>query len=58
VEGVPLVARMSAAPTLEPGALVRLEVTEVDLIERSLGCVYRESLGKVQNLTGEAGQKA
>jgi exoribonuclease-2 len=58
VEGVPLVARMSAAPTIEPGALVRLEVTEVDLIERSLGCVYRESLGKVQNLTEDTGQKA
>ena len=55
VAGVPLVARMSAAPTLEPGALVRLEVTEVDLIERALGCIYRESLGKVQNLTEDAG---
>jgi hypothetical protein len=58
VEGLPLVTRVSAAPTLEPGALVRLEVASVDLIERSLVCVYRESLGKVQNLTEEAGQKA
>lgn len=58
VEGLPLVALVSAAPTLEPGALVRLEVSGVDLIERSLGCVYRETLGKVQNATEEAGQKA
>jgi exoribonuclease-2 len=57
VEGVPLVARLAAAPTLEPGTLVRLEVTGVDLIERSLGCVYRETLGSVQKPTEDAGQK-
>ena len=58
VEGLPLVVRMSAAPTLEPGTLVRLEVTAVDLIERSLGCSYRETLGAVQDATDDAGQKA
>jgi len=58
VEGLPLVVRVSAAPTLEPGALVRVEVSGVDLIERSLGAVYRETLGSVQNSSEEAGQKA
>ena len=57
VEGLPLVTRVSAAPTLEPGTLVRLEVTGVDLIERSLGCVYRQTLGGVQKPTEDAGQK-
>jgi exoribonuclease-2 len=58
IEGLPLAARMSAAPSLEPGAIVRLEVGAIDLIERSLGCVYRESIGTVQNATDDAGQKA
>jgi exoribonuclease II len=58
VEGLPLVTRVSSAPTLDPGTLVRLEVTGVDLIERVLGCVYRETLGAVQNATEDAGQKA
>jgi exoribonuclease-2 len=57
VEGLPLVTRVSAAPTLEPGVLVRLEVTGVDLIERALGCAYRQTLGSVQKPTEEAGQK-
>jgi hypothetical protein len=49
---------VSAAPTLEPGTLVRMEVTGVDLVELTLSCVYRETLGKVQDATEEAGQKA
>jgi exoribonuclease II len=62
VEGLPLVARVSSAPTLEPGSVVRLEVSGVDLIERTLGAVYRETLGGVQNTSPgaaeDAGQKA
>jgi exoribonuclease-2 len=58
VEGLPLVTRISAAPTLEPGALVRIEVASVDLIERALGATYRETLGHVQHATEDAGQKA
>jgi exoribonuclease-2 len=58
IEGLPLVTRVSSAPTLEPGALVQLEVTGVDLIERSLTCAYRETLGTVQNATEDTGQKA
>ncbi|HEU4352184.1 MAG TPA: RNB domain-containing ribonuclease [Burkholderiales bacterium] len=55
VQGLPLVTRISAAPTLEPGTLVRLEVTRVDLLELTLSCAYRETLGKVQDATEEAG---
>jgi len=50
IEGLPLVARVSGAPSLEPGAIVRLEVGAIDLIERSLTGVYRA--------TDEASQKA
>ena len=58
VEGLPLVTRVSSAPTLEPGALIKVEVSGVDLLERSVACVYRETLGRVQNSTEESGQKA
>jgi exoribonuclease-2 len=50
IEGLPLVARVSGAPSLEPGATVRLDVGAIDLIERSLSGVYRA--------TDEASQKA
>jgi exoribonuclease-2 len=56
VTGLPLVTRVSAAPTLEPGALVRLEVAQIDLLERTLAATYRETLGAVQNATEEAGE--
>jgi exoribonuclease-2 len=58
VQGLPLVARVSAAPTLDPGTLVRMEVTGVDLLERTLACAYRETLGRVEDATEESGQKA
>jgi exoribonuclease-2 len=49
IEGLPLVARVSGAPSLEPGAMVRLDVGALDLIERSITGVYRAP--------GEASQK-
>jgi len=62
IEGLPLVTRVSSAPALEPATRVRLEVTGVDLIERSLACAYRETLGRagpgVSDTTEDAGQKA
>ena len=44
VEGAPLVTRVSSLPALEPGTRVRLRVGGVDLIERSLEAVYRETV--------------
>jgi exoribonuclease-2 len=62
IEGLPLVMRVSSLPTLEPATRVRLEVTGVDLVERSLACAYREALGRAEagvlDATEGAGQKA
>ena len=44
-EGLPLVARVPSLPALDPGARVMLEVKAVDLIERSVSCMFREILG-------------
>ena len=44
-EGLPLTARVPSLPVLDAGMRVRLAVGEVDLIERSVACVYRETLG-------------
>jgi exoribonuclease-2 len=50
-EGVPLVARVGSLPELEPGARVRLEVGEMDLLERSVSLVYRAPVAqKAQNM--------
>jgi exoribonuclease-2 len=58
IQGLPLTTRVSAAPTLEPGTVIRAEIAHIDLLERTLTCHYRESLGGVQNATEEAGQKS
>jgi exoribonuclease-2 len=44
-EKLPLTARVPSLPALDAGMRVRLAVGEVDLIERSVACVYRETLG-------------
>jgi exoribonuclease-2 len=44
-EGLPLAVRVPSLPALDAGSRVRLAVGEVDLIERSVACVYRETLG-------------
>ena len=46
MEGVPLVTRVSSLPALDPGTRVRLDVQSVDLLERTVACVYRETLGQ------------
>lgn len=48
LEGVPLVVRVPSLPALDPGTRVRLEVQGVDLLERTLSCLYKETLGQAQ----------
>ena len=45
VEGVPFFARVPSLPALDPGARVRLEVGQMDFLERSVSLIYRETLG-------------
>ncbi len=45
-EGLPLTTRVASLPALDPGSRVRLELHSVDLLERSVACVYRETLGR------------
>ena len=45
-KALPLVSRVPSLPALEPGTRVRLEVTHMDLLERTLSLVYRETLGQ------------
>jgi exoribonuclease-2 len=59
--GVPLVVRVPSLPELAPGTRVRLELKEIDLFERTVSCVYRETLGEGSPVAEEApdtGQKA
>jgi exoribonuclease-2 len=61
LEGLPLVVRVNAAPTLDPGTRVRLEASGVDLIERSAAWTFRETLGAAASALDAAedtGQKA
>jgi hypothetical protein len=45
-------------PALDAGTRVRLAVGEVDLIERSVACVYRETLGPGPGAAaGEQGER-
>jgi len=41
---VPLVTRVPSLPEAAPGARIRLELKAVDLLERSVDAVYRETL--------------
>jgi exoribonuclease-2 len=45
VEGAPLFARVPSLPALDPGTRVRLEVGQMDFLERSVSLIYRETLG-------------
>jgi exoribonuclease II len=46
LDGLPLVVRVASLPELAPGTRVRLEIEHIDLLERSLALVYRETLGR------------
>ncbi|MGQ0512122.1 MAG: RNB domain-containing ribonuclease [Betaproteobacteria bacterium] len=43
-ERLPLVTRVSSLPGVEAGARVRLAITGVDLLERTVACDWRETL--------------
>ena len=45
-ERLPLALRVSSLPALEPGARVRLAIGVPDLIERTVVCTWRETLGQ------------
>jgi exoribonuclease-2 len=45
-EQLPLVTRVAALPALAPGARVALDIGAIDLLERSVACTYRETLGE------------
>ncbi|MGA7984928.1 MAG: RNB domain-containing ribonuclease [Burkholderiales bacterium] len=44
LDGMPLTVRVPSLPDCELGTRVRLEVGEIDLVERTAACVYRESI--------------
>jgi exoribonuclease-2 len=59
--GLPLTLRVSSLPELASGTRVRLEVKELDLLERTIVCIYRDTLGQdpeVDNVTIDTSQKA
>jgi exoribonuclease II len=61
-DGLPLVQRVSSlSESVAPATRVRLAVRGVDLLERTVDCVYRETLGNVGTLVdaaAEPGEKA
>jgi len=44
-ERLPLTTRVSSLPELAPGTRVRLQVVKFDLLERTLACAWRATLG-------------
>ena len=44
VEGIPLVLRVPSLPQLAPGARVKLEVSDIDLLDKTVACVWRDTL--------------
>jgi exoribonuclease II len=59
--GMPLTVRVPSLPELAPGTRVRLELKALDLFERTVACIYRETLGvdpTVEDVAADTGQKA
>jgi exoribonuclease-2 len=59
--GLPLTMRVPSLPELVSGTRVRLELKDLDLLERTVTCTYRETLGvdpTVEDATVDTGQKA
>lgn len=62
LDGMPLATRVPSLPELAPGTRVNLGVKSLDLLERKLEAVYRETLagedtGTDQDVTEDASQK-
>jgi exoribonuclease-2 len=46
LDGLPLAVRVPSLPELEPGTRVRLAVEPPDLIERTVACIWKATLGR------------
>ena len=44
IDGLPLVVRVPSLPELPAGARVRLEVSDIDLLDKTVACIWRETL--------------
>jgi exoribonuclease-2 len=55
-ERLPLAVRVPSLPELEPGTRVRLALDKPDLIERTVACTWRETLGRAAGDAAEDGQ--
>lgn len=45
LEPLPFLARVPSLPELAPGTRVNVEVSDIDLLDKSLLCIWRETLG-------------
>lgn len=61
-EGLPLVFRVPSLPEAAPNARVRLAVRSIDLLARTIECVYRETLAPTDaalaSIAADPGEKA
>lgn len=51
LDGLPLIVRVPSLPELIPGARVRVELADVDLIEKTVLCIYRATLADAASVT-------
>jgi exoribonuclease-2 len=48
LEGLPLVLRVPSLPDLFPGVRVKVQVSDIDLLDKTIVCTWRETLGAPQ----------
>lgn len=56
LEGLPMVLRVPSLPELAAGTRVRLDIRQIDLLERSLDTQFREVLPGAEPVVAEAGE--